>query len=255
MLLALGGLALIAALAVAALSASTGPATRAAAILAQAEATRAAEAAVHRLIAAGADPEMRRALPADGRVISTNFYGAELDLSGQDAGGLIDVNTADETVLTRLLSLTGVTNAASIVELWREPRNRASQQGAFGQIGDALFLLSEEQQAQARPALDHLTVWSGRSTVDPFVATAPALAAAANIPLETAQAYVAARTLDGRSAPLPEGIDMTNLAVSEGTVIGLKVRATTESGGRAALSVVVRFTRSPRAPVTILSWQ
>ncbi len=255
MLIALGGLALIAALAVAALSASTGPATRAAAAVAQAEAQRTAEAAVHRLIAAGADADLRRALPADGRVVSTTFYDATLDISGQDAAGLVDLNIATDVVLARLLALTGAANADQIAQRWIDARGDDPGRGGFRTVADAINALPADLRAEANAAAPHLTVWSRRTSVDPYLATAPALAAAADIPLAVAQAFVASRTLDGRRVPVPEGADLTALALSDGTVIGLRVRATTASGGRAALTVVVRFTTSPRAPVTILSWQ
>lgn len=255
LLIALGGLALIAALSVAALSASTGPATRANTAIAQAEATRAAEASIHRLIAAGADANLRRALPADGRVISTKFYGADLDISGQDASGLIDLNAAPEAVLARLLLLTEAEDGEDIAAIWVEARRGDGKRAGFAHIGDAFKALPSALRAQALPARDHLTIWSSGATVDPFLATAPALAAAADISLAAAQGFVAERTLEGRSAQLPEGADPAALSVSDGTTVTLKVRATTPTGGRAALAVTVRFTTSPRAPVTILSWQ
>ena len=105
MLIALGGLALVAALSAAALSLAVGPSTRASVAVARAEAMRAAEATAHRLAAAMAQRDLRAAAPLDGTVISTEFYGADVDISGQDVAGLIDLNVADKATIRRLFAL------------------------------------------------------------------------------------------------------------------------------------------------------
>ncbi|MEL6794924.1 MAG: hypothetical protein AAFP78_15805, partial [Pseudomonadota bacterium] len=104
LLIALGGLALVSALAAAALTLATGPATRAEAALERAAAARAAEATIHRLAAAMARRDLRAAAPLDGTVISTAFFGADVDISGQDVGGLVDLNAADRATLERLFA-------------------------------------------------------------------------------------------------------------------------------------------------------
>lgn len=257
-LVALGALALVAALAAAALSLAAGPATRAAAAVAEAEARRAAEAAVHRLLAATATETLRRALPLGGEVVSTafdeGFAEARLDLAAQDAGGLIDLNHADEAALARLLTHAGAAEAAEIAAFWARGREAAGGRGGFATPEAALTVLPEALRAAARPALAHATVWSGRAAVDPETATAPALAAAADLTLGAAQAHVARRALEGRGAPPPEA-PAGAYAASEARTIRFSVRTETAAGGRAAVEVTARFGGSPRRPVEILAWR
>ncbi|QIE55269.1 hypothetical protein G5B40_07250 [Pikeienuella piscinae] len=256
-LIALGALALVAALAAAALSLSTGPATRAAAAVEQAKAARAAEAAIHRLAAAMATDALRSAAPLDGTVISTEFFGAKIDFAVQDVGGLIDMNAASGAVLARLLVLTGASggDATEIAEIWTRARADLEGRAGFLTPESVLTVLPERLQPIAHPALAHATVWSGRAAVDPWLATAPALAAAADLPLATAQGFVARRALEGRGAEPPPDADIDGLAVSDGRVARLTVRAETEGGGRAALSATIRVSDSLRAPVAILAWR
>lgn len=256
LLIALGGLALISALAAAALSLTSGPMTRAAAAVAEAQATRAAEAAIHRLAAAMAREDLRRAVPLDGAPVSTSFMGAKVDFAGQDAAGLIDLNQAPEAVLARLAEATGAGDASmEIASIWAEARRRANGRRPFAALEDALGVLPPRLRPLARPALDHATVWSGLASVDPRVATAPALAAAADLPLDLAQGYVAARTVEGRRAALPDAADLAALIVSDGAAARLEVRATTPRGGRAAIRATVRATGSPAAPIVFLDWR
>ena len=129
MLIALGGLALVAALAAAALSLTTGPSARANAAVERAIALRAAEATVHRLAAAMARRDLRGSAPLDGSVVSTEFFGASIDFAAQDVDGLIDLNFADEGVLARLFALSGVPDPASIAaDLARATRHREQLQ-------------------------------------------------------------------------------------------------------------------------------
>ncbi|WP_340107461.1 hypothetical protein [Pikeienuella sp. HZG-20] len=256
-LIALGALALISALAAAALSLASGPATRAAAAVEQAAATRAAEAALHRLFAAAASAEFRAAAPLDGAVISTTFFGARIDFSAQDAGGLVDLNAAPAAVLHRLLTLTGArgADADAIARAWVGARSARAGRAGFPTPEAAVAALPPRLRPAAEAAIGHATTWSGRAAVDPWVATAPALAASADLTLAEAQAFVARRALEGRATPPPPGADLDGLAASDGRVARLTVRAETEGGGRAALSAVVRVTESPRAPVAILAWR
>lgn len=264
LLIALGGLALIAALAAGALSLTAGPATRASAAVAEAEARRAAEAAIHRLAAAMARRDLRGAAPLDGAVVSTRFFGARLDVSGQDVAGLVDLNAADEATLTRLLIATGAATdeAQSLAAIWRAEREAgrdggaaARRRGGFRSVEDAVAAAPPALAGAARAAAAHATVWSGVPTVDPYVATAPALAAAADLPLDVARAFVAARLVEGRRAALPGDADLNALAISDVAAARLSVRATTEAGGRAAITVTIRATSSPRAPIRFLEWR
>lgn len=258
LLLVLGGLAMISTLAAMALSSSTGPAVRANAAISQAQAERSTEAALHRLIAAVARDELRLAAPLDGTVISTDFFDAKIDFAGQDIGGLIDVNQADEATLARLLAQSGAANSAAIARKWIDDRTADTSSTArrtYRDPEDAIAALPIALRDEGRLVLPHLTVRSGQPTIDPYLATAPALAAAANIDLATAQGFVAARALDGRQTPLPEGADTSAFGFSESRILRIAVRATHGDGGRASLSAVVRVGRSSRVPITILSWR
>lgn len=256
-LIALGALALIAALAAAALSLTAGPATRAAAAIEQARATRIAEAMIHRIAAGLAQEEIRALAPLDGSVVSTEFLGAKADFALQDAAGLIDVNAAPEPVLARVLTLTGAPARAAeeIARLWVRARAKQGARGGFASVEDAVAALPGRLRPAARGAEAHLGAWSELGAVDPWTATAPAFAAAANLPLEAAQGFVARRALEGRAAPLPPGANFDGFAASDGRAIRLAVRAETDAGGRAALTAVLRISPSPRRPVEFLSWR
>lgn len=258
LLIALGALALVSALAAAALSLASAPAARAHAAEERAKAVRIAEAAIHRLAAAMARRELRAAAPLDGSVISTDFLGAGVDISAQDAAGLIDLNAADEATLARLLAATGAEESeaeAIALALVEARRGDGARRAGFPTPEAALAALPEEMRGVARPALLHATVWSGRPQVDPWTATAPAFAAAANVPLAAAQRFVAERLLEGRRAALPPDADLDALAISDAGTARLTVRVETPGGGRAEAIVALRAETSDRAPVTILAWR
>lgn len=256
-LIALGALALIAALAAAALSLTAGPATRAAAAVEQARATRIAEAMIHRIASGLALEEVRALAPLDGTVVSTEFLGAKADFALQDAAGLVDLNAAPQPLLTRLLTLTGAParEAEEIARLWARARAERGGRSAFASVEDALTALPDRLRPAARGAEAHLGTWSALGAVDPWAATAPAFAAAADLPLETAQGFVARRALEGRAAPLPPGADLDGFAASDGLAIRIAARTETEGGGRAALTAVIRVSASPQRPVEFLSWR
>ncbi len=255
-LIALGGLALISALAAAALTLTTAPAARATAAVERAKAERAAEAAIHRLAVAFTRPDERARAPRDGTVVATSFEDTALTISAQDALGLIDINLASPEVLTRLLVATGATpnEAELIAKSWLEGRQAMSRRG-FTSLEDVIAATPPDLIANAQAALAHATVWSGEPGVDPTIATAPALAAAADLPLEVAQTYVATRAFVGPLTPLPSEADLSLLRRSEGRVARLSVRVETNAGGRAAITVVMERTGSPRVPVRFLSWR
>ena len=256
LLIALGGLALIGALAAAALTLTTGPATRAAAAVERATAERAAEAAIHRLALAFTLPAERNRAPRDGTVIETNFEGAALVISAQDALGLINVNLSDAPTLSRLLVHSGAdpADADELAETWVTTREGLGRNG-FATLSAAAALARPELQDVVETTLDHATIWSGAPGVDPTVATAPALAAAANVPLDVAQAFVARRTLDGPRTPLPPEVNARTLRRSDGRVARVSVRVETPGGGRASLSVVMERTTSPRRPIIFHAWR
>jgi len=255
-LIALGGLALISALAASALTLTTAPAARATAAIERAKAERTAEAAVHRIAVAFTRPEERAQAPRDGSVVATNFQEAALTISAQDALGLIDINLASRETLVRLLIATGTdpADAEIIAEAWTEGRPTNGRRG-FTALEDVLSATPPGFESSAKAALTHATVWSGEPGVDPTTATAPALAAAADLPLNVAQSYVATRAFEGPLTPLPPEADLSSLRRSEGRVARLSVRVETEGGGRAALTVVIERTASPRIPIRFLSWR
>lgn len=255
-LIALGGLALISALAASALTLTTAPAARATAAIERAKAERAAEAAVHRLAVAFTRPDERARAPRDGAVVATSFEDAALTISAQDALGLIDINLASAEVLTRLLIATGAApdEAKTIADGWLADRQSKGRRG-YTALEDVIAATPADLVAPAQAALAHATVWSGEPGVDPTVATAPALAAAADLPLGIAQGYVATRAFEGPLTPLPTEADLSLLRRSEGRVARLAVRVETAAGGRAAITVVIERTGSPRVPIRFLSWR
>jgi type II secretory pathway component PulK len=260
LLAALGALTLVGALAAAALPLATGPARRAGAALAQAEAARVAEAAIHRVVAALADPDERRRLPRDGAVIETAFLGARLRLSAQAAGGLVDLDAAPVAMLEGLLAATGAgpdaaARIAAALEAARAAARADGRRRAFAAPEAALAAVPPDDRPALAAALPFATVWSGRATVDRRTAPAPALAAATGAPLAAAQAHVAARALLGARAPPPPG-DPGWLADDDGAG-PVRVIATVETaaGGRAEATAVIDATPGPPPRWRLLAWR
>jgi general secretion pathway protein K len=256
LLAALGGLALIGALAASALPLATGPLRRAEAAVAQAEARAAAEGALHRLAAALADASGPGPLRLDGSVVETRFLDAEVIFAAQEIGGLIDLDAAPQAVLERLLAAAGAppAQAARVAAALAEARRGARGRRAFAAEEAAFAAIAAEDAPTLAAALDYATVWSERPTVDPWTAPAPALAAAAGATLAEAQAFVAARLLAGRAATLPEGWDRAALAEGDGRVVRLRVTAAAGEG-RATVEAVVALTPAPAPRARILRWR
>src|SRR5690606_22005246 len=112
--------------------------------------------------------------------------------------GLVDLNAAPAATLTRLLTLTGASaaDADAIVRAWIGARNARKGRAGFPTPEAAVAALPPGLRPAAEAAIGHATTWSWRAAVDPWVATAPALAASADLTLAAAQDFVARRALE-----------------------------------------------------------
>ncbi len=256
LLAALGGLALIGALATSALPLATGPLRRAEAAVAQAGARAAAEGALHRLAAALADPAGPGPLRLDGSVVETRFLDADVIFAAQETGGLVDLNAAPAPVLERLLAAAGAppAQAARVAAALAEARRATVGRRAFPAEEAAFAAVAPDDAGALAAALDYATVWSERPTVDPWTAPAPALAAAAGATLAEAQAFVVERLAAGRAARLPEHWDRAALAEGDGRVLRLRVTAVAGQG-RATAEAVVAVAPGPAPQARIVHWR
>jgi type II secretory pathway component PulK len=257
LLIALAAATGVATLAAGALPLAGGQSRAAHAALAQAQAARLAEAAVHRAVAALADPRERRALPRDGAVVQADFMGARLTLSAQDVAGLVDLNAADEATLARLMRVAGADPDAArrAAAALAAARSATPDRPAFAAPEAALAALDPSDAALLRAAADWTTVWSGAATVNLWTAPAPALAAAGDASLQEAQTWLLRRAALGRRAGAPPFDARRLSAETDGARTRLTARIETPEGGRAQAQAVVEVSAARPERWRILAWR
>jgi general secretion pathway protein K len=163
----------------------------------------------------------------DGSPRSWTFAEVPLAISVSNEASRIDLNAADANVLTALLRVLGVAEdeAAALADRivdWRDPDDLAGLNGAedpdyaaaslpygakdspFASVEELRQVLGVTPDLYARLAPE-LTVDSGGQQVDQQFASAAVLAAVQGVPIEDAQATVAARTQPALRGAVPAG--------------------------------------------------
>jgi general secretion pathway protein K len=163
----------------------------------------------------------------DGSPRPWTFAEVPLAISVSNEASRIDINAADANVLTALLLVLGVAEdeAAALADRildWRDPDDLAGLNGAedpdyaaaglpygakdgpFSSVEELRQVLGVTPDLYARLAPE-LTVDSGGQQVDQQFASAAVLAAVQGVPLEDAQATVAARTQPQLPGAVPAG--------------------------------------------------
>ena len=230
------------------------------------------EAGVNRAVAALFDARPERRWRVDGTPQTFEFDGVPIKVSIQDELGKVDINQADQSLLSNLLQSAGLdadaaNNLADKIVDWRaaaplkrlngakdrdyqaaglaiEPRN-----GAFQSV-DELRLVMDMTPALFQKIEPALTVYSGRPTFDAQVAPCEALQALPGMTSQNAEATVTARS----SQHLGDGSGGDGLTVLHGRAF--TIRAAFERDRRLIVyDVAVRLTEDPNQPYWVLNWK
>ena len=223
-----------------------------------------ADAAINGAIARMLDPDPARQPPTDGRHWSVTFDGIPVSLSVQDEAGKIDLNHANDALLSRLLEIGGLSPGqagimADRIREWRSPsashlvswaRDTAyldtdagygPRHAPFPSVSELLLLQGMDPQVFARIA-PSLTVTSGTPWVDPAYAGRDALLA-----LPGMDEAAVTRALAARRTAAPPGV-----AFGHAFTITAEIAA---AGVRVVRRASIRLTGDTDRPVWIYSWE
>lgn len=252
----------------------------------ESRATRAAvaeaelDAAISRAVVGISDPHTERRWRVDGIPTSFTFGGTDIRVVVQDARGLIDLNTADESVIHQLLRMAGLTDdkASALADKildWRSNTNLRRMHGASDadyrvqgypyhqrhgpfQTVDELKLVMDMTPALFNKIAPTLTVHSKSAVPNPTVAPRDVLLALNNNDRKFVDAMLA-RRLHERIMPddlpttVPPGV-ADPMAPLDGQSYVIAANITLE-GRVFVCQATVEFTGNPRRPVFLLDWQ
>jgi general secretion pathway protein K len=262
----LWGLALLGAIATAFLSAGSTSYRLARNALEAMEVEVAAEAAVNRAVLGLLDPNPQTRWRTDGVPRVIEFAGARMQVRVQDELGRIDLNNADGTLLVALFQSIGLDAqaASALVDKildWRDsgplkrlngakdPEYRAAglpyrpRNGPFQSVDELklVMAMTPELFQRVEPAL---TVYSGRPSIDPQVATPEALRALPTMDAQKVATLIAARATQPNTSALP----------LIGRAFGIRIDIERATGVQHR-EAVVRLTDHPQQIFWLLSWK
>ncbi len=241
-----------------------------------------AEAGIHEaaLYLSVPDPQLRW-IP-DGREYQIGFDGMLVSLRITDESGLVDLNTADQNMLTELFQGSGVEQdqaaaLAAAIQDWRDPDDLVSPNGAedaeydaegyawgpknapFDMVSELLQVLGMTQEIYDRVEAA-VTVYGGQSRPNLAFAPLEVLMAIPGMSAELAQQIIEARHAwdpnSGMAPPmLPDG---TALMAQGGTgTYSIESRATLPNGTWTQVDATIRLGGGGVSGMafTVLRWQ
>jgi general secretion pathway protein K len=261
----LWGLALLGAIATAFVSAGSTSYRLARNAVEAIEVDVAAEVAVNRAVLGLLDPNPQTRWRTDGVPRAIDFEGTRMQVRVQDELGRLDLNNADGMLLIGLFQSVGLEAqaASALVDKildWRDsgtlkrlngakdPEYRAAglpyrpRNGPFQSVDELKLVLgmTPELFRRAEPAL---TVYSGRPSIDPQVATPEALRALPTMDAQKVATLVAARN----AQPLATGLTPI------GRAFGIRIDVERPAGTQHR-AAVIRLTDHPAQIFWLLSW-
>jgi len=240
----------------------------------------AAEAGIHRAAFELRNPDLETRWVADGRPYEIEFGDAVLDIRIWDESGRVDLNRAEEDLLTELFMSRGVEEveamhlAAAIAD-WRDPDDLVRPFGAeideylaagypYGPANAPFGSVDELQQVIGvswelfREVQDLFTVHGGSGQINPAFAPAEVLALLPDMDLQLAEAFVAERQqhdpADLEALIMPNG-QLVSLR-GRGQAFRIRARATLDNGAWTVLEVTISLATDTRGrPFRVLRWQ
>ncbi len=245
------------------------------------QARYAAEAGIHRAVLELRSPEMETRWVGDGRSYTVEFGTAILDISITDETGKININSADEELLTNLFVSRGVDEAqamdlADAIIAWRDPSEEPPLYGPteddyyragypYGPKNGPFETIDELQQVmgmsyglfmEVEPAI---TIHGARgSNFNMAYAPLEALMADPEIDRETAERFIEEREMmhpsDGEALILPDGTPV--MARGGGVTYSIRSRGILENGVWAEVEATVMLgTDTLGRPFRVLRWK
>jgi general secretion pathway protein K len=247
--------------------------------VASAKARALAEAGVNRGIMELLKQEEDRVWATDGSPNQLPLEDGALTISVQDESGKIDLNVAQTELLGGLLHALGVDDRArdalvdSILD-WRDPDDLRRANGAeaadykaaglpYGPKNGPFDSVDELQQVLGMtPALflrmrGFVTVYSQQGGINPLVAPRTVLLAVPGWDAAQVDSYMAMREQFSQGLPqsLPAGVPIQFVSGRSNLVYAIRSMGRTPQGATAVMQAVVRVTRTPQQPASIVSWK
>lgn len=213
----------------------------------------AAEAGMHRAVIELRNPEIEQRWLGDGRPYTFMLDQIEIEVRIQDETGLIDMNLADEQMLTALFQSVGLEESEMLDLIdaildWRDaddlPRLNGAEDEAYSSAGlpygpkNANFdTVGEVQQvlgmnfALFQKIEPSITVFSGRQSVNPAFAPQSVLQILPGMDPNLAEQFIQQREQATSSDPLPVMPDGSQpMAQGGGLTYSIRSRATLPNG-------------------------
>jgi general secretion pathway protein K len=242
----------------------------------------AAQAGIERAVYELRNPDLTQRWVGDGRAYDFEFDGAQVQVELTDESGLIDINTADDTLLQGLFVSAGVAPDQAVVlsdaiQDWRDPDDIPLPQGAelneykaagmpYAPRNAPFQTVGEVQQAlgmnydlfeKIEPAI---TIYGGGVQPNPAYAPLEVLLALPGMTPDLAQQLIAARQQSlpgqpgGAGLTLPDGTPV--VANGGGNTYTIRSRATLANGASTTLDASIRLGGIGAAgqPYTVLRW-
>ncbi|MCB1554467.1 MAG: general secretion pathway protein GspK [Xanthomonadales bacterium] len=247
-----------------------------------AKARYAAEAGISQAVYALSWPDPAQRWMPDGRVYTFQFDDAEIEIEITDETGKLDLNQADQEILTRFFEVHGLETvdasalAAAVID-FRDPDDLITPGGAedddyeaaglpYGAKDAPFDLVSEVQQvlgmsyALYQEIEPSLTVWSMQARPNPAFAPVDVLQAMPGMDALLAQQALAMRlAYDPTSGLMPDVLpDGSPLVTVGGSgTYTVQSRARLPNGAWAALDTTIRMAAVPLSgsAYTVLRWQ
>jgi general secretion pathway protein K len=241
-----------------------------------------AQAGLERAVYELRNPDVLQRWVGDGRPYEFEFEGALVHVEITDETGKIDINSADDTMLTSLFITVGLDEqqAVSIAEAildWRDPDDLTRPQGAeaaqysaaglpYGPRNGRFQTVAEVQQVLGmnyelyRKIEPAITIYSGSGTPNPAYAPLEALRALPGMNDDMANQIIQMRQQvpmgqTGAALTLPNGTPI--VARGGGVTYSIKSRATLPNGAKTLLDASIRVggVGTNGRPYTILRWR
>lgn len=243
----------------------------------------AAQAGIERAVYELRDPDLAQRWVGDGRPYEFDFNGARVQVELTDESGLIDINTADDTLLQSLFTSVGIdqqraAELSAAIQDWRDPDDLPMQNGAESDAYKSAGLSYDPRNApfqtvgevQQVLGMDYdlfekiessITIFSGSGLPNAAYAPLQVLMTLPGMTEDLARQLIALRQQTPPGLPggasgltLPDGTPI--MANGGGNTYTIRSRATLSNGAATTLNASIRLGGMGVAgqPYTVLRW-